>query len=96
MARPEWLKDVEITEHVEDGRKEFIITPVWEGVDRARAGSLVATSMAVALRCKAAFEEGAALFSDGVKADVNGKTYVDFRWTVRARCLNADLRRLGY
>lgn len=96
MARPENLRDVEVAERVRDGRKEFIITPVWDGVDRPRAGSLVATSMAVALRCKAAFEDGAALFSDGVLKDVNGKTYVDFRWTVLARRLNADLRKLGY
>jgi hypothetical protein len=77
----------------------YVVSMVWHGVDApTRTGGIATTNIGVANRLRRAWLAGAALdlTRAQVATDVSGLTYVQVNWTVRARCLNADLRKLGY
>jgi hypothetical protein len=83
---------------IEDRDGELTVWYDWPGVDRPQTYGIGINggSRKLAERLVRAIEAGAAYADPEIKTDVNGKTYVQARSLVLARCLNADLRRLGY
>lgn len=51
---------------------------------------------ALAARLVRAINDGAALKFVGVGVDIGGQSYVQSQCAVRMRCLNADLKSIGY
>jgi hypothetical protein len=91
MDLPE-LDHVDIT----DKGDYLLVSPVWKGVDRPHTGGTAVKNMKEAKRLEAAILAGKAVTPDGIKADIYGKTFVVTTSHFRSRCLNADLKRLGF
>lgn len=90
------LKGVRVRACVGDDEGFFVVGPVFDGVDRPYTHGWQVKEKNVK-RLTAALEgEAAKVAEHKVLTDVNGKTYVSFDIPVRARTLNADLKRLGY
>lgn len=88
------LKEVK-TEYKEDG---ITVSPIWNGVDRPCSGGwgLKATHQKLAARLALAIERGVVCVNPVIKTDIYQQTYVSYDCTVRGRCLNADLKALGF
>lgn len=86
------LIDVSI-EVTEEG---FVVRPIWSSVDRPAGAGIVTRTRKLADRLADAIRAGVAVRASRVLRDVNGKTFVDQSFSVRARTLNADLTRLGF
>ncbi|MEW1938799.1 hypothetical protein AB0331_15680 [Dietzia maris] len=82
----------------EDNPKNFVVSPDWSafGVDRPISFGVVVSNRKVAERLARAIEDGAVYPFKEILTDVNGQTYVGAGHNVLARCMNADLTRLGY
>lgn len=87
-----------IVEPYGDNPKHFKVSADWSAlkVDRPISFSSVVTSKKLAERFARAIEAGAAFPFEGIRTDVNGRTYVESKFNVMARRANADLTRLGY
>ena len=77
------------------------VQTVWESsqvhIDRPEGvGFILGQKLALCERLAKAIEAGAVFTDPKLKRDVHGKFYVTSDITVRGRCLNADLRRLGF
>lgn len=92
---PVAIVDVEITPNGLDPCA-YSVTPVFSGVDRPRSFSWALTSRPLCERLARAVRAGKAISDFGVSTDVAGKTFATFKHHVRGRCMNADLRRLGF
>lgn len=91
------LKDVEITQETLDGQARWVVTPVWDGVDRQRSGSYsTGSNRKLADRLAAAFKAGKAYKNLEKREDVNHKTYASYNFQILMRHANADLKRLGF
>lgn len=89
--------EIERSEFCEDGCVFVNARVVEPAVDRpvTKGWELPEKSPLVA-RLVRAIEAGAVLPHPEVKTDMNGKTFVSTGVNVRGRCLNADLKRLGF
>ena len=90
------IVDVEIKK---EGFLEQTITvrPIWSDVDRNDfAWGLRSSDDKVAQRLKAALMAGKVYSGIEVLTDVSGKTFVSALAAVRGRCLDADLRSIGF
>ena len=74
----------------------FVVYALWSSVDRPRGVGIVVRTRKLAERLQRAVQAGVAITVDRVMRDVKGNTYVQENRVVRARTLNADLKRLGY
>lgn len=74
----------------------IVVRVHWSGVDRPTGLGIVCANQKIASRLEQAIRAGAAVEGVGVLRDNFGSTFVDERWHVRARVLNADLKRLGF
>ena len=87
------LTDVRIDE--EDGR--YIVAPVFAGLDRPETSRYsCGKKKNLAVRLRDAIYAGVVLEDITHKIDINGRSYASFSMNVRMRCLNADLKKLGY
>jgi hypothetical protein len=89
------IVSVEITA-VDDEIGGFNVCPIWEGVDRPKAGGYRVRTKALADRLAAAMRAGAVFYNVTAQTDVNGRTFASTRSRVLGRRANADLRRLGF
>lgn len=88
---------VEIEEDSGFGFTALIVKPYWKGVDRpCTGGTSCGYDRKLAERMKRGIEAGVVNPPVSVDTDVNGKTYVSTRLNVLGRCLNVDLKRLGF
>jgi hypothetical protein len=67
-----------------------------KGIDRPCDHGIMVNSEAMVDRLAYAFADGVLFDIPEVKTDIYGKTYVSAALKVRGRCVNADLRKLGY
>jgi len=87
------LTDVRIDE--EDGT--YIVVPVFAGLDRPDSSQYwCGKKENLARRLRDAIYAGVVLEDITHKIDINGRSYASFGMNVRMRCLNADLKKLGY
>lgn len=78
---------------------EIVVTWLGENIDRPNAGGSIVigkNQKALANRLCKAINDGAVYPNPELCTDVNGQTYVHAASTVRTRCLNADLKAIGY
>lgn len=77
---------------------EISVNPIWPGVDRPNTGGylLKAKDGKLAKRLAAAYMSGAAYGEVKIVVDINGKTFVSASSLIRGRCINADLKAIGY
>lgn len=82
----------------EENPNHYLVSPDWSalGVDRPISFGVVVNGKKVAERLARAIEDGVAYPFQGIKTDINGKTYVGTEYNVMAKRMNADLKRLGY
>ena len=82
----------------EENPNHYRVSPDWSvaGVDRPVSFGVIVNGKKVAERLARAIEDGVAYPYEGIKTDINGKTYVATGYNVMARRANADLKRLGY
>lgn len=83
---------------VKEREGNFVVYPVWEGVDReSPCGYSCAKNEKLAARLAIAIESGKVWSGEPkVCTDVEGNTYVHAFLNVRMRVANADLKRLGF
>ncbi len=78
----------------------IVVRPFYDGVDRPEGMGVAlpdtASGRKLAERLKRAIEAGVAHPLTGVGTDNAGKTYALTSYNVRGRCLNADLKGLGF
>lgn len=74
----------------------FVVSPIWNGVDRPNVGGILVLTAKDAERLKAAYLSGQAFESTEVRTDVNGQTYVGTHSRISGRYLRADLKKLGF
>jgi len=87
------LTDVRIDE--EDGT--YIVVPVFAGLDRPDSSQYwCGKKENLARRLRDAIYAGVVLEDITHEIDINGRSYASFGMNVRMRCLNADLKKLGY
>jgi hypothetical protein len=66
-------------------------------VDRPRTSGWDVHDLRLARRLKKAIEaQAAAVPGEEISTDVNGSTFIHCAHRVRGRCLNADLRSIGF
>ena len=87
-----------LIESYSENPKHFVVSADWSaaGVSRPVTSSVVVTTKKVAERLARAIEDGVAYPYQGIKTDINGRTYVEAGYNVMGRRMNADLKKLGY
>lgn len=92
------MKPKAIVKQYGDNPNHYVVSADWSstGVDRPISSGTVVNGKKVAERLARAIEDGVAYPYQGIKTDINGKTYVAQAHNVMARRANADLKRLGY
>lgn len=81
----------------EEAEFQYLIEPIWKGVDRPKVGGWLTTNQKLASRMQKAVQDGAAFSKIEVRRDINNKTYISstckIYWKRRA---STDLKKLGY
>jgi len=87
------LRHVDIEK--EDGM--YVVTPVWNNVDRPSASRYsCGKNKQLAERLALAWKDGVAYSNATIKTDCDGDTYVNACNEIYMRHANSDLSRLGY
>lgn len=80
----------------EKGKIEYLVDPVWKGVDRSVTGGWVAPTKDLAYRLQRAVESGKVFSSIEVMTDVNNRTFIMAGRAINWKRPHSALAELGF